>query len=89
MGSNPLASVPSVGLGSSGPGSGFFHYVMPELGFVFLTFVAGYAIWHFILQRQTHLVKLFITSIIVGVLVFDVKAIGNLISWFAGLVANL
>jgi hypothetical protein len=89
MGSNPLAGVPSVGIGGSGPGSGLFHYVMPQLGFVFLVFVAFYAVTHFILQKQTAMVKLFISACIVGVLVFNVQSIGPLISWFAGLVQQL
>ncbi len=87
--SNPLAGVPSVGLSGSGPGSGMFDYVMPQLGFVLLLFVAFYAVTHFIFQQQTRMVKMFISACLAGVLVFDVKEIGPLINWFAGLAAHL
>jgi hypothetical protein len=89
MGSNPLAGVPSVGVGGSGPGSGLYHYVMPQVGFVFLLALAVLAVWYFLLHKQTMIVKLFFSALFVGVLALDPKAIGSLISWVAGLVAQL
>jgi hypothetical protein len=89
MGSNPLASVPSVGVGGSGPGSGLYHYAMPQLGLIFLFGLAFLAVVYFILHKQTMIIKLLVSALIVGVMVFDPQALGNLISWFAGLVAQL
>jgi hypothetical protein len=89
MGGNPLSSVPSVGVGGSGPGSGLYHYVMPQVAFVFLLFLAILATWYFITHKHTKLISLVVVAVIVGVMVIDPKALGPLISWFAGLFQQL
>ncbi len=89
MGSNPLSGVPSVGVGGSGPGSGLYNYVMPQVAFVFLLFLAILATWYFITHKHTKLVSLVVVAVIVGVMVIDPKAFGPLIGWLSGLFQQL
>jgi hypothetical protein len=89
MGGNPLSSVPSAGVGGSGPGAGLYHYVMPQVAFVFLLVLAILAVWYFIRHQHTKLISLVVVAVMVGVMVLEPKALGPLISWFAGLFQQL
>ena len=81
--SNPLSSVPSVGVGGSGPGAGVYNYVMPQVGYIFLAGIAVMVVYYWLRHQHTKLIAALVTGSFVGVVAIEPKAVGPIISWFA------
>ena len=87
--SNPLSSVPSVGVGGSGPGAGVYNYVMPQVGYIFLAGIAVMVVYYWLRHQHTKLIAALVTGFFVGVVAIEPKAVGPIINWFAGLFQSL